>query len=60
MEKKFQPGEEIGAIELVAFEVVHEITFNLVPWLSVSRALRKLILICLCSCDLLNLQGTYS
>jgi hypothetical protein len=23
--KKFQPGEEIGAIELVAFEVVHEL-----------------------------------
>jgi hypothetical protein len=36
------------------------ITFNVVLWLSVSRALRKLILICLCSCDLLNLQGTYS
>jgi len=25
MEKKFQPGEEIGAIKLVAFEVVHEL-----------------------------------
>jgi len=25
MKKKFQPGEEIGAIELVAFEVVHEL-----------------------------------